>query len=100
MKRLNQTLCLFFLSLCFAAAQSTKGTLAGRVVDSSGSILQGARIQIDPTGITVASDAQGGFGIPDLPAGNYKVSVSYVGFDPYSSDIAIAAGETKSIEAR
>jgi outer membrane receptor protein involved in Fe transport len=98
--RFWQLLALF--TLCFASsyAQATKGALTGRVVDSTGAILQGAKVTVEPTGITVASDAQGAFGIPDLPAGTYKVSISYVGFNSYAADVTITAGESKTLEAK
>ena len=52
-----------------AQAQSGKGAITGRVTDSSGGALIGAQISAQPTGVTVASDAQGQFFINDLDPG-------------------------------
>ena len=82
------------------SAQGSRSAITGRVVDSSGAILQGARIQLEPTGLSAASDAQGAFGFADIPSGSYKVSVSYVGFNSFAADVTVAAGETKTVDAR
>ncbi|MGA3096067.1 MAG: TonB-dependent receptor [Bryobacteraceae bacterium] len=83
-----------------AAAQSTKGAIAGRVLDSSGAVLQKAEIQVQPQGTTLGSDAQGEFTVTDLAPGPYKIQISYVGFDPFETDVTVKAGETASVEAR
>ena len=103
MKRSIQFLSSALLTLCLvfsAAGQSTKGTLAGRVLDSSGSVLQGAQVQLTPKGLTLASDAQGDFAVTDLSPGNYKVQVSYIGFVQFETDVTITAGEITRLEAR
>jgi len=95
------SLCLLTISLVFsAAAQSTKGTIAGRVLDSSGAVLQKAQIQLQPQNTTVASDAEGEFTVTDLAPGSYKVQISYVGMDPFEQDVTVAAGEIARVEAR
>jgi TonB-dependent receptor len=92
--------CLIAICLVFAAAaQSTKGTIAGRVLDSSGAILLKAEIQLQPQGMTMASDEKGEFTITDLAPGNYHVEISYVGFDPFEKDVTVAAGEIAQVEA-
>lgn len=89
---------------CFIAprtdAQTGHGAFTGRVVDSSGAVLQGAKVQLDPTGLAVATDADGTFGFADIPAGKYKVAVSYVGFNSFATEVTVNAGETKSLEAK
>ncbi len=92
--------CLFIVCLAFPAAAQTKGIIAGRVLDSSGAVLQGAKIQLQPESVSTASNAQGEFTLTDLAPGNYKVAVSYVGFEPFESEFALAAGEVKNVEAR
>ena len=81
-----------------AAAVDTKGVIAGRVVDSSGAILQGAQVQLQSKGLTIASNERGEFSLPDLAPGNYKVQVSYVGFKPYETEVTVAAGELKHVD--
>ena len=103
MKRFNQLVFLCLAALCFgslATAQATKGTIAGRVFDSSGAVLQGAQVQIQPKGLTLASDGQGEFAVTDLAPGNYKVLVSYLGFDAFETEVAVVSGEIKRVDAK
>jgi TonB-dependent receptor len=81
-----------------AAAQSAKGILAGRVLDSSGAILQGAQVQLQSKGLALATDERGEFSFTDLVPGSYKVQVSYVGFRPLETEVTLAAGETKQVD--
>ncbi len=81
-----------------AAGIDTKGEIAGRVVDSSGAILHGAQVQLDPQGLAAASDDHGEFILTDLPPGNYKVKISYIGFKPFETDVTVAAGELKRLD--
>ena len=82
-----------------AFAQTGKGTIAGRVTDASGAVLQGARVEILQRNSFVASDAQGEFTFTDLLPGSYTVKVSYVGFQPFSSDVTLASGQLTRVDA-
>lgn len=102
MNRIFQRLTFSFFALCLAfpaTAQVTKATIAGQVTDSSGAVLQGAQIQLQPQGITVPSNGQGEYLIPNLAPGDYKLLVSYIGFKPFEVSVTVGAGENKSINA-
>ncbi|MGD0548167.1 MAG: carboxypeptidase-like regulatory domain-containing protein, partial [Terracidiphilus sp.] len=100
MKRL-----LFFSSLLLLIAaqsgfgQSTKGSISGRVTDTSGAVLQGAQIQIQPGMTTSVSNIQGEFIITNLAPGSYNVSITFVGFTPFTKSVTISAGQTTSLDA-
>src|SRR6266849_1359067 len=84
-----------FLLLGFSShAQERKGTISGHVTDVNHNALVGARVELQPNGYAVTTDAQGAFTISDLVAGKYTLTVSYVCFKPFSKDVAIAAGVT------
>jgi TonB-dependent receptor len=88
--------CLFCI---VAGAQERRGTIVGHIADASHGILQGARVQVEPTGQTTATDSQGQFTVSGLPPGKYTVNVSYVGFAPYSSEVTVNAGEVAKLDA-
>jgi TonB-dependent receptor len=88
-----------FLLSIGAGAQERKGIIRGRVADASNSILQGARVQIEPTSQVAVTDGQGQFAIAGLMPGQYTVTVSYVGFAPYSSEVTVKAGEAAQVSA-
>lgn len=82
-----------------AVAQTSRGSLSGRAVDAAGAVLKGARIELTPSGRSAVSDGQGEFNISNLPAGNYKVTASYVGFSSFAKDVAVIASQTVRVDA-
>ena len=81
----------------FAAGADTKSVIAGRVVDSSGAVLQGAEVRLQDN-LAVATNAQGEFAFTDLAPGTYKVHISYVGFRTVDKDITIASGGVEHMD--
>src|SRR5216684_2155457 len=81
-------------------AQSGKGAITGHVTDNSGGILQGARIELQPLGTSVASNAQGEFFINDLDPGALTVSITYVGFKEFTKQVTVAAGQLATVDAK
>ena len=61
-------------------------TISGTVVDPSGAVIVGARIEISGGALTqplvVSSDARGRFVSPDLKPGSYSLRVTRDGFEP------------------
>ena len=67
-----------------AAAQTFRGTVLGTVTDSSGASVPGAAVTIKnvDTGLvrTVTTTEDGSYSAPELPIGNYTVTVEKEGF--------------------
>src|SRR5260370_7376644 len=80
-------------------AQTGKGTISGTVKDSGNSALQGALVELLPLGRKVVTDDHGQFRITDVPAGEYTVSVSYVGLAVANVPITVQAGQEASANA-
>ena len=83
-----------------ARAQSDRGAISGHVTDPSGSVLQGAQITLEPTGITVVSDQQGVYFVKNLTPGSYTVSVTYVGFALFTQTATVTAGQTTVLDPK
>jgi hypothetical protein len=81
-------------------AQERKGTIAGRVADVSDSVLQGARIELQPNSGSTVSDGQGSFSFSGLAPGGYTVSISYVGFAAFTKTVTVSSGQTTRVDAR
>ena len=79
--------------------QTGKGAVSGRAVDSGGGVLQGARIELQPGGVTSASNNQGEFTFNDVTPGAYRVLVTFVGFTPFTGDVTVTAGQTAHVDA-
>jgi len=77
-------LSLFFLSSSHLHAQTFRGTILGTVTDSSGGAVPGATVTIKnlDTGLTrtVSTSDDGSYSAPELPIGNYSVTVEKSGF--------------------
>src|SRR5277367_5590161 len=75
------------LLLCcgLASAQSTTGTVLGSVKDASGAAISGATVKLSNTGTnsvrTTTSNDAGGFQIPNLESGSYRLEIIAVGFE-------------------
>jgi TonB-dependent receptor len=95
-----------FLFACFASlvlalssfGQERKGTIAGTVKDEANSALTSALVELLPLGKKTASDDQGQFRITDVPAGEYTLSVSYVGFAVSNSTVQVEGGKTANAD--
>jgi TonB-dependent receptor len=92
------------LALCAASAQALfaqtgKGTLAGHAADTVGAVLPGAKVLVEPGDISAATDQVGEFTIINLVPGDYKVTISYVGFLPFTSDVKVVVGQPTRVDA-
>jgi TonB-dependent receptor len=82
------------------AGQGRKAIITGRVTDSSGGVLQGAQVSVQPTAASVVSDAQGQFFLNDLDPGTYTITVTYVGFAKFTQTVNVTARQAVSMEAK
>jgi Carboxypeptidase regulatory-like domain len=97
------TILSVMLALCSAQmlmAQTDKGAITGHVTDSSGSILQGASVELEPGNIFARTGAQGEYFVNNLPPGSYTLTVTYVGFAVFTKAVAITAGQTQTADAK
>ena len=79
-------------------AQGAKGTIQGRIIDSAGAVLQGARILLEPGDFSSVSGSQGEFTITGVPARTYTVTISYVGLETFSGSVDAKAGTVTRID--
>lgn len=79
-------LCAVFLLVSSAKlnGQTFRGTILGTVTDSSGGAIPGATVTIknENTGLTrtVTTSDDGSYAVPELPIGNYSITVEKSGF--------------------
>jgi len=81
------------------AAQTGTGSITGTVQDAAGSVFVSAKVVLQPLGRQVATDDQGQFRYSNLPAGDYTLTASYVGFASYTSPVKVVAGQTATVTA-
>jgi len=104
---LHRKLRLLLVSLLtFAAtittAQDFRATISGHVYDPSGAAIPGAKIQavhVDTNETTTAtSESSGGYSIPFLRPGNYKLTVTASGFKTYLRDVTLEAAKVAGVD--
>jgi TonB-dependent receptor len=89
-----------FLSLMLLAfalpalGQSTRGAITGRVSDATGAVIQGASVQLNPSGLSTISDALGQFIFAAVPPGTYTLKAASVGFSVFTNSVTVTAGQT------
>jgi TonB-dependent receptor len=87
------------LGLIPAVAQVAKGSITGTVRDSANAVLTGALVEIQPAGMRAVTGDQGQFKITDVPAGDYTLTVSYVGLANFTKTVTVAGGQSASVDA-
>ncbi len=104
MKYLNQQfplfklfLCLFILSTATAFAQN-KGELKGTVQTSDNKPAEGVSVTLKELNRTTIADNNGVFTIKNVPAGNYNLIVTLVGYNDVQQNVTVVDGETATID--
>lgn len=100
---------LMFLTLTVVGPQSSTGSLRVQFITSANQPMQKAAVRIRfqtssprryPIYIQTTTDSSGFVFIQELPALPVKVHLEAAGFDDYSADVNIKAGETTTVAAR
>src|SRR3984893_11878337 len=104
MRKYIYYLLLLTVALCVlwpasAGAQASTGTIVGTATDADHDVLPAAPVKLDPGDVSVKTNDQGEFTITNVPPGTYTVTVSYVGFSPSATSVAVTAGQVASVYA-
>src|SRR5437667_2626501 len=103
MKKLFCAFGLAWLLAANLAFADTSGTIRGTVNDSSGAVLQSAKVSVTNEGTgevrRVTSDTSGTFQFLQLPVGTYTLRVEQTGFTTYQlSNIPLAVNQVASFD--
>jgi TonB-dependent receptor len=96
------TLCFLEAPLTLAQTERARppgstGAIAGQVADTTGAVLHGAKITIDPAKITAVSNEEGSFLVAGLVPGDYTIVVSYLAFKDFAKTVTVTAGQTAQV---
>lgn len=77
------------------AAETGSFAVGGSVVDETGAVLPGATVTLTGTGPnrTTVTGENGTFRLPRVPAGQYRLAVSLIGFSTHRQDLAVQGGD-------
>ena len=87
------------LGLAQPEARAQAGSLAGKVLDIAGGPLPGAVVTLAGTALETSSDREGDFYFGSVPAGNYRVQISYLGLPPKEVAVVVVAGQRAALSA-
>jgi hypothetical protein len=94
---------LFALCATGLAAQEFRGTVTGRVTDSSGAIIPGASVTVTnvATGVaaTATTNETGNYTVPYLMPGNYSVTFELIGFRKVARSVEVRVGDRVEVNA-
>jgi iron complex outermembrane receptor protein len=84
-------------------ASATQGVLSGTLIDQSGAVIQGGKIEIRNLKSELAeftlTDEKGHYAFDTLPDGRYSASAAYAGFETsIRRDIEVSSGQTTIID--
>ena len=83
-------------------AQTPTGRIEGRVTDATGGVLPGATVTATNLGTSLmrtdVSDVHGGYSIPALPVGDYRIVVDLSGFAHQESRITLTVTQVARID--
>ena len=106
MTRFLRDFCAVALLVLFATSTWAQATaeLNGRVTDESGAVLPGVTVTATQTATgftrTAVTDGAGGWVMPNLPTGPYRLEVALQGFRTYvQTGIVLQVGATPTINA-
>ena len=85
---------LIILSTVTLFAQTGKGTISGKVVDSLGNSIPFANIQVKKQNLKTTSGKTGTFKLTDVPAGSQQIRVSITGYDQFEQLVSVTANDT------
>ena len=95
-------LCLTFGLMCLPRtlfAQTGTGTVTGRVYNPvTREYVRDAEIRLEGTNFQTASEGDGTFQIPNVPAGEVTLSVFYTGYNVSKETFTVTAGQTAARE--
>lgn len=88
MKKLRFAVLTALLCPFLAVAQFK---ISGKVTETSGNALSGASVKLKTQGFTAGTNTNGVYEFSNLPAGNYTVVVSYLGFATQEKKVTLGA---------
>ena len=87
---------VWLLMPCLLLGQSYRGSIRGKVVDPTGSVIAGAKVTAknSATGLSrsALTDRDGEYALAELPAGQYVVLAESAGLSPVAQNVAVNVG--------
>ena len=94
-------LVLFFTLMASVVAIGQKGSIKGIIKDAtSGDALIGAFAIIEGSSIGTATDIDGKFILPNVPAGEHLLKITYIGYEDKIESVVVVEGEVTKVDVK
>jgi hypothetical protein len=85
---------LFIFAIVSLFAQAQNGTVRGFVYEEeTGEVVIFTNVFLKGTSIGASTDVNGYFSVTQIPEGQYTLMVTYLGYDTFSEEITVRAGD-------
>ena len=100
MKKISIQLVLMLFFIVPVAFAQTSGDITGVVMDSQNQAQQGVHVFIPQTAYSTTTAANGSFEIPNVPIGEYLLSVTKIGFEQQQLTVVVGTQGSVNLEIR
>lgn len=97
LRQLLPAIALLFFTVAPTLAQT--GRIDGQITTDGGDTLPGATVQILELDRGTSTGQDGRFQFRDVPTGDYRLVIRFVGFESAEESVTVRAGETTSVSA-
>jgi len=95
---MKKLLLLLFIGANWTVNAQSTGVISGKITElESNFSLPGANIKLEGVNIYTYSKTNGDFEFLNVPEGNYKIEVTYIGYKKEAKDIKVEAGKNIKI---
>lgn len=98
MKQILLYILLLSVGICQVRAQDAGGTLQGTITDEQNEPLVGINVGLKNTSYGSSTDIDGKYTINNVPAGNYTLVASGIGFDTQNKEIYVSENEIVKVD--
>ncbi len=88
---MRKILLTFIAVFVLLQAYAQTGVVTGTIIDKQNLALPGATLKITPGNRYTVSDVHGKFAFLNVPAGNYELEATYIGYQPFRQQIQVQA---------
>jgi hypothetical protein len=83
----------FFIAFIFIGITSFAQSIKGKIVTSDNKPAEGVTVQVKGLKTATTTNENGEFTISKLPAGNYELEVSLIGYETLIQSVTVEAGK-------
>lgn len=94
---------LFLGGMIAISAQVTGGAVTGSVLDANGAVIPNAIVKLSDKVrgqvFTTQTTDSGSYLYPNVPVGQYTITIQQIGFEPASKDLTVTLNQTVTLDA-